>query len=241
MSRCVDPQLGVKVLSYDLLVGEEKAEVEQHLRVCSACRDLAQQTFGDAGALRELEWRAFRLSQRQVVPWHAWLGRRLLSLWLPFLLVLLGVGVLVVTLARRAPAPAQVRLVRLAGLRSGTLDSLAAVPVPRLSSALTSLVLEPDRDAIALVYEAGGGKLRRLIPGGSAAIPVLQAGAVHELALPELETQGAALLLVLAPSAAPRQTADWDQAVLQRVGPGGEGESAGSWPGSVTPTLRWLR
>ena len=242
MSRCVEPKLGVKVLSYDLLDGDEKAEMDEHLRACSACRDLVEQTFGNAGALRELDWRAFRLSQRQNVPWHAWMARRLRDLWFPFLLVLLGAGIVFVTLARRAPAPEQVGLVRLAALREATLDSVAAVPVPRVAPAPTSLVLEPDRDAIALVYESGGGVLRRLIPGGTATIPELRAGQAHELSLPELQSRGAFVLLVLAPSAAPRGVAAWDEAVLQRVGNRrGDPDASRGWPGDVTPTLRWLR
>lgn len=242
MTRCVDPSLGVKVLSYDLLDGDEKVEVDEHLRACSACRDLVEQTFGNAGALRELDWRAFRLSQRQDVPWHAWVARRLRDLWFPFVLALLGVGIVFVSLARRAPAPEQVNLVRLAALREATLDSAAATPVPRVAPAPTSLVLEPDRDAIVLVYESGAGSLRRLIPGGDAAIPELRAGTTHELALPALAARGAFVLLVVAPLAAPRAAADWDEAIMEHVGARQADTGAGrGWPGNVTPTLRWLR
>jgi len=242
MNRCLDPRLGVKVLSYDLLAGEEKTEVDRHLQACSACSDLVEQTFGDEGALRELEWRAFKLSQRQRVAPHAWLARRLADLWLPFLGVLVGVVVLGVYLSRRAPEPEQVGLMRLAALRTGELDSLSSTPVPRISPAPTSLVIEPDRDAIALVYESGAGVLRRLIPGADAAIPELVAGRTHELALPALAARGAAILLVLAPASAPRVAGDWDLAVMERVGARNDPAAGRSgWPGQVEPTLRWLK
>ncbi len=240
MNRCVDPRLGVKVLSYDLLAGDEKAEVDRHLQTCAACSDLVEQTFGDEGALRELEWRAFKLSQRQKVAPHAWIARRLADLWLPLLGVAVGVVVLGVFLARRAPAPEQVGVMRLAALRTGVLDSLSSVP--RISPAPTSLVIEPDRDAIALVYESGAGVLRRLVPGADAAIPELQGGSTHELALPELAARGAVILLVLAPASAPRVADEWDRAVMERVGArSGPDASRRSWPGQVEPTLRWLK
>ena len=242
LNRCVDPRLGVKVLSYDLLTGHEKAEVDRHLQACAACSDLVQQTFGDEGALRELEWRAFKLSQRQRVAPHAWIARRLADLWLPLLGVVVGVVVLGVYLARRAPEPEQVGVMRLAALRTAVLDSLASEPLPRISPAPTSLVIQLDRDAIALVYESGAGVLRRLVPGADGAIPELQAGRTHELALPAVAAPGGAILLVLAPAAAPRVADDWDVAVMERVGaPSGAAAGRRGWPGHVEPTLRWLK
>jgi hypothetical protein len=241
MDRCVEPRLGVKVLSYDLLAGDEREEVDAHLRACAACRDLVDQTFGDEGALRELDWRVFQLRRRQDVPAHVWIGRRLMDLWVPFLLLVLAAAGVGLYLARRGPDPEQVHLLRLATLRTGVLDSLAAVPVPRLSGAPTSVVLQADRDAIAMVYEAVGGGMRRLIPGGDTAIPELAAAASHELALPEPETAGARLLLVLAPASAPRALADWDRAVLEYLGGEPEADGRRGWPQGTAPTLRWLR
>ena len=242
MDRCKDLRLGVKVLSYDLLEGSEKDEVDAHLRVCSSCRDLVEQTFGDEGALRELDWRVFRLGRRQVVPAHAWIARRLLDLWFPFLVLAVGVAALSFYFARRAPAPERVHLLRLATLRTGTLDSLATQPMPHISPAPTSILLQTDRDVITMVYETDEGSMRRLIPGGMAAIPELAAGSAHELALPELQSARARLLLVVAPTSAPRLLEDWDRAVLEYLGgaPQADGKRQG-WPQDTAPLLRWLR
>lgn len=242
MDRCVDARLGVKVLSYDLLEGSEKEEVDAHLRACAACRDLVDQTFGDEGALRELDWRVFQLRRRQKVPAHAWIVRRLMDLWVPFLILALGAAALWLYLARRGPEPERVVVLRLATLREGTLDSLAAMPMPQVSAAPTSIVLQADRDAIVLVYEAGDGRMRRLVPGAEAAIPELPGATPHELALPELQTAGARLLLVLAPTSSPRSLQDWDRAVLEYLGGSPEdGSERRGWPQGTAPTLRWLR
>jgi hypothetical protein len=242
MSRCVDPPLGVKVLSYDLLEGDEKEEVDAHLQVCTACRDLVEQTFGDEGALRELDWRAFRLSQRQRVQPHAWITRRLMDLWIPFFLVAAGVGALWYYLATRPPDPERVGLTRLAALRTGVLDSLSSQPMPQISPAPTSLLVQPDQDAIVLVYEAADDYMRRLIPGGDALIPILEASRPHELALPELESLSARIVLVLAPAASSRNLEEWDRAVMERLGgQSDETTEQRGWPDGVTPTLRWLR
>ena len=85
--RCTDPQQGLKVLSYDLLEGEERQQIDAHMEECETCRDLRDQAFGDEGAFQELEYRAFKLSQRQHVPASAWIARRLQDLWIPFLVV----------------------------------------------------------------------------------------------------------------------------------------------------------
>lgn len=239
--RCLEPKVGVKVLSYDLLEGEEKSEVDRHLEACVACKDLFEQTFGDEGALRDLEYRAFRLSQRQPVAVHDWLARRLAALWLPFLAVVVGISVLLLYLARRPPETGRVRVVRLATMRGATLDSLTSLPLPRISPAPTSVIIRTDRDAIALLYETGDGTMRRLVPGGDAVVPELDAEGTHELALPELETAGARILLVLAPATAPRVLAEWDRAVMERLGGVPEGGERRGWPAGVSPTLRWIR
>ena len=232
----------MKVLSYDLLQGDERTEVDRHLEECQACRDLCQQTFGDEGALRDLEWRAFRLSQRQRVAPHAWLARRLADLWLPLLLVVVATAAFLLFLARRPPDAARVGLLRLATMREGRLDSLAAAPLPQIAPAPGAVIVQTDRDAIALVYETGDGYFRRLVPGDDAQVPELQAERTHELALPAVTTAGARLLLVLAPRASPRELVDWDRAVMERLGgsPPAGAPRQGS-PAGVEPTLRWLR
>ncbi|UCE03472.1 MAG: hypothetical protein JSW67_04580 [Candidatus Latescibacterota bacterium] len=241
-TRCVDPKLGVKVLSYDLLEAEERDEVDEHLKVCVSCRDLVEQTFGNEGALTELEWRAFKATQRRSVHTHEWIARRLASLWVPVLVLVVGISALLLYVARRGPDPERVELLRLATFREATLDSLAAVAVPNLAPAPTSVVLRTDQDAIALVYESGDEFLRRLIPGGDAAIPELSAQETHELALPALESPASRILLVLAPLSATRVLADWDRAVFERLGGESEEDAERSgWPLGVTPTLRWLK
>ncbi|MFQ5599920.1 MAG: zf-HC2 domain-containing protein [Candidatus Krumholzibacteriia bacterium] len=241
MNRCVDTRIGVKVLSYDLLEGDEKDEVDRHLEECKACRDLVEQTFGDEGALNELEWRAFRLSQRQNIEFHALIARRLRDLWLPFVVVVAGAIVLMLYLARRGPDPERVGVLRLATSREATLDSLSAAPVPRISPAPTSVIVRPDRDAIVFVYEAGDGYLRRLIPGLDRAPPELSPGRAHELVLPPLESDAARILLILAPSGAPGTLDAWDRAVYARLGgEPEEGKQSRGWPQGVVPTLRWI-
>lgn len=240
-TRCVDEKLGVKVLSYDLLEADEREEIDQHLQQCVACRDLVEQTFGDEGALNELDWRVFKATRRKPVRTHEWLARRLVSLWVPVLILVVGLSVLLLYLARRGPDPERVRVVRLATLREATLDSLATVAVPSIAPAPTSVVVRTDQDAIALVYESGDGFLRRVIPGGDAAVPELSSAETHELALPRLESAGSRLLLVLAPMSAPRLLDAWDRAVFERLGGEPEdGAERSGWPLGVSPTLRWL-
>ena len=101
--RCTNPEVGIKVLSYDLLDAAERDELDAHLTMCAACRDLKEQTFGDQGAFQELEYRAFRLSQRQVVQAREWWPSRLRALALPISAILLLVLAIVVYLARRPP------------------------------------------------------------------------------------------------------------------------------------------
>jgi len=71
---------------------------------------------------------------------------------------------------------------------------------------------------------------------------VLAAARAEELALPALESASARIVLVLAPVSAPRVLADWDRAVMERLGGRTDDESERrGWPDGVTPTLRWLR
>ena len=240
-NRCIDPRVGVKVLSYDLLHGEERVEVDQHLEQCVACRDLFQQTFGDEGALQDLEWRAYQLSRRQPVAPHQWLGRRLADLWLPILLVVLGVASLILYLTQRHAEAERVGVVRLATLRDGQLDSVAAAPLLHMSPQPSSVILCTDRDAIALVYETGAGALRRLVPGDGAPVPELRAGSTQELSLPEVANAGSRILLLLAPRSAPRGLEDWDRAVMERLGAKTDAPAPHGWPAGTEPTLRWLR
>ena len=240
MSRCTDPNIGVNVLSYDLLVGEEKEQLEAHLRDCKACSDLVRQTFGDEGALQDVELRAWKSRRRRAVAPHEWLLRRVMSLWIPVLLALVGVGLLVTYLVRRGPDPERVELVRLATSRGAELDSLSTVPVPHITPAPTSLIVHTDRDAIALLYESGDGYLRRLLPGLDAEVLVLRGAEPHELAIPGLENASARLLLILAPATAPRVVEAWDRAVWVNLGgEAREGERRG-WPDGVAATLRWV-
>ena len=100
--------------------------------------------------------------------------------------------------------------------------------------------MRPDRDAIVLLYEAGDGYLRRLVPGGDSEVPELSAAEAIELVIPELEDASARVLLVLAPASSPRFVAAWDRAVwLNLGGKAQEGERRG-WPEGVVATLRWL-
>lgn len=240
MNRCTDPSIGVNVLSYDLLDATEKEQLEKHLEECEACADLVRQTFGDEGALQDIDLRAWHLTRRRPVAPHEWMLRRIVSLWIPALLLLVGIGVLVFYLSRRPPDPERVKVVRLATARRAHLDSLSEISVPRVSRSPTSLIVEPDRDAIALLYESGEGYLKRLIPGGDAAVPELRGAETHELTIPELETATARVLLVLAPAAAPRAVDAWDRAVwLSLGGEAEEGERRG-WPQGVAATLRWV-
>jgi hypothetical protein len=240
VNRCTDPKIGVNVLSYDLLEGAEKEQLEKHLEECEACGDLVRQTFGDEGALQDIDLRAWHLARRRPVAPHEWIVNRIVSLWIPVLLLVFAVGALVLYLARRPPDPERVELVRLATSRQADLDSLSEVPLPRISPAPTSMIVQPDRDAIVLLYESGDGYLRRLIPGVDAVVPELRGTETHELTIPELDSATARILLVLAPAAAPRAVEAWDRAVwLNLGGEAEEGERRG-WPQGVAATLRWV-
>ncbi len=240
MNRCTDPKLGVNVLSYDLLDAEEKEELEKHLEECTACRDLVEQTFGDEGALQDIDLRAWRSGRRRPVAPHEWFLRRVVSLWIPVLLVAFGVGALVTYLARRGPEPERVEIVQLATSRGAELDPLSNVPVPQISPAPTSLIVHTAGDVIVLLYESGPDYLRRLVPSGEMTVPELRGAEVHELSIPQLESVSARVLLVLAPASSPRVTEAWDRAVwINLGGEAREGERRG-WPDGVAATLRWV-
>ena len=243
MNRCIDPHIGIKTLSYDLLEGEEKAELDAHLERCTACRDLMQQTYGHEGALDELAWRAWRLSQRRAVPPHAWIAARLRDLWLPFGIVALFVGMAGFFLANREAAVDKVGLRRLSFVRRGSIDSTQSLPVPILEHSPNALLVRPDRDARAYVYESNHGRLRRLVPPADREPPALAADSTREIPLPPLEGADSHVLLVLLPRDAPGTTDEWDTAVFSALGkkPGTPlPQSSRHWPKGTEPTLRWL-
>ena len=243
MERCIDPSVGVKTLSHDLLDGEEKAELDAHLERCAACRDLLQQTYGQEGALDELAWRAWRLSQRRAVPPHAWIAQRLRDLWLPFGILALLVGIAGFYFASRESAVEKVGLHRLAFVRPGTIDSTQSLPVPILERGTNAILVRPDRDARAYVYESNHGRLRRLVPPADREPPALPADSTREIPLPPLEGPESHVLLVVLPRQAAGTTSDWDAAVMSALG-----KKSGTplsvnrrhWPKGVEPTLRWL-
>jgi hypothetical protein len=242
MNRCIDPTIGVKVLSYDLLEGAERQEMDAHMQVCAACRDFRQQTFGKEGALDELAYRAFRLSQRRRVEPGAWFLERLRDLWMP-LFVLLGLLLAVgVYVGSRGPETDSVGVRRLAVSRGSTLDSTSSVVAPRVDVHPEAVIVRPDRPARVYVYEAREGSLRRLVPPDDVAPPQLSPDAAREIFLPRLEAPESRVLLVLVPEAAGGDNAAWDAAVFRRLGgrQAGDAVAGGEWPGGVQPTLRWL-
>lgn len=239
MNRCIDLEIGQKVLSYDLLEGEEKRLMDAHLEHCAACRDFVQQTLGKQGALDEIAWRAWRLSQRQRVEPHAWVMARLRDLWPAFLVVACLVGVVSVFLARQGPEKPSVRVLRLWLMRAGSLDSAAT---PHVEVGPSAVIVRPDRQARAYVYELRERAMRRLVPAAERPAPELEAGETRELPLPPVEGPESQLLLVLVPRTAGGTTDEWDAAVLAQLG-GGPGTQDGNlaWPGGIRPTLRWFR
>lgn len=242
MNRCVDPSIGVKVLSYDLLEGAERAEMDAHLQVCAACRDFRQQSFGKEGALDELAYRAYLLGRRRRVEPTAWFFERLRDLWIP-LLVLAGIiGGIVAYVASRGTEADSVGVLRLAVSRGSSLDSTDAVVAPRVDVHPNAVIVRPDREARAYVYEAQAGALRRLVPPADEPAPRLSPDASREIFLPELETPDSRLLLVLVPADAAGTNAEWDSAIFRRLGPGGSGDRSGrgTLPSAAQPTLRWL-
>jgi hypothetical protein len=233
-TRCIDTRIGHKVLSYDLLEGEEKREMDAHLEQCAACRDFREQTLGQEGALDDLAWRAWRLGRRQRVEPHLWLMSRLKDLWIPFLVVLLGGIALTVYLARRGPEADAVRIVRLAVTRGATLDSVAT---PHVDPGPDGLYLRTDRAARAYVYELDAGAMRRLLPPQGGDPPEVGPAETSELRLPPLASHAARVLVVVVPRGAPGGVEDWDAAVFAQLS--GERTQSAGWPSGVRPTLRW--
>ncbi len=246
MNRCIDLELGQKVLSYDLLDSSEKHELDAHLVQCSACRDFLQQTLGKEGAFDELALRAWRMSRRQRVEPHLWIQERLRDLWLPLFLIVVAVGGLVVWIARRGPEDQMVRVRRFAVVRAATLDSLAT---PHLEPAPEALVVRTDRTARVYVYEIHDATLRRILPQTDGTPPEVGPGEAGELFLPKLESIQSRLLVVLVPAKAGGSVDEWDAAVFAELRRGknppaagadaGAVTGAGRWPQGARPTLRW--
>jgi hypothetical protein len=234
--RCIDLRIGQKILSYDLLEGEEKQHVDVHLEKCAACRDLLAQVYGKEGALDDLNFRAWKLTQRQKVAPHWWIARRLQDLWGPFLLVLLIVGGLFVFLTTRGGESGAVRVVRFSVSRGAEVDASTL----RIDPGPNGFILRTDRDARVYVYEVREGSMRRLVPGGIDAPPELTGLRSHEVPLPPTKA-GGRYVIVLVPVDAPGSLEEWDAAVfadLARNAPDAAASSVG-WPGGAPPTLRW--
>jgi len=241
--RCTDPKQGVKVLSYDLLEADERAQVDAHLEACRSCRDLRDQVFGDEGAFRELEYRAFKLSQRQKVPATAWFAQRLRDLWIPFAALVVLVSLFGLWMIRRPAQEPPVQLLRFQALRAATLDTTSTMLVPRLEPGIESIVLQTDRDASLLLYETNDKVLRRLLPPAGAEAPELQAHRTLEFAVPKLQDPDSRMLLVLVPAPSVVEPDVWDQAMLQHFGDRKQIDFEKvdrHWPGRIIPTIRLM-
>jgi len=234
MNRCTNEAIGVQVLSYDLLTGEEKQAMDVHLQSCAACRDLMQQTFGTKGALDELDYRVFRLSQRQRVEPHAWILQRLRDLWLPFAMIVLFLSFGAMLVARGRRGEEAVRIMTLAVSRAGIIDTDLT---QRIAADPEAILVRADRAARAIVYEVHANTMRRLLPGSEGAAPALIAGETRELALPPLADPAArvAILLISADDAA--SLVEWDAAMMEYLGR----DRRGRWPNDAHPTLRWIQ
>jgi len=238
MNRCTNIAIGEKILSYDLLDGLERHEVDLHLRECAACRDFREQTLGQEGALDDLAARVWRLGRRQRVAPHEWLFERMRDLSLP----LLGISILVigflVWLSQRTPETPPVALLRFAILRGATLDSLAT---PQVDPAPEAVVLRTDQPARASVYESREGTIRRIVPAAGGAPPEIGPAEGKEVPLPHILSRDSRLLVMLVPAGAPGTLAEWDDALFAQLNAGRNPESAAktAWPGEARPTLRW--
>lgn len=241
-TRCTDPKQGVKVLSYDLLEGQERDEVDAHLEECETCRGLSDQVFGDEGAFKELEYRAFKLSQRQNVPATAWFARRLQDLWIPFGIAVILVSIVGFWLVTRGPDVEPVQM-RLQTFRGATLDTTSTIAMPRLDAGIESIVLQVDRDVTLLVYETGEEALRRLVPGVGGEAPTVKARQVLEVPLPPVKYSQSRILLIVIPSLEPVEADLWDQALLKyfRGSDIDFEQTKRQWPNDVVPTMKWIQ
>jgi len=237
-NRCIDMALGQKVLSYDLLAGDEKLAVDAHLEKCTACRDFMQQAYGREGALQELNWRAWRLGRRQNVEASWWMAQRLRDLWLPFLLLFVVVAAIGLYAVSRGPERWRVKIAYFAITRGATLDATAT---PKVDPGPNALHLRTDRPARAFVYIMKQGALQRLVPVAGGEPPEVGPGEIREIALPEITDRMARVVLVLVAREAPGSQEEWDAAVFAELGraSGAEQASSHGWPGDVRPTLRW--
>ncbi len=234
MNRCTNEAVGVQVLSYDLLTGDEKSVMDEHLETCPACRDLLQQTFGTKGALDDLDSRVFRLSQRQRVEPHAWMLERFRDLWLPFSIIVLCLSFGAMLVARSRRGDEGVRVMSLAVSRAGVIE---ADLTPRIDAHPEAILVRADRPARAWVYEVHGTSMRRLVPGSDGAAPVLAAGETRELTLPPLTDPTARVVLVLVPADDTSTAVEWDAAMMEYLGRG----RGVRWPAGAHPTLRWIQ
>jgi hypothetical protein len=237
-NRCIDLSLGQKVLSYDLLVGEEKQAVDAHLEVCAACRDFMQQAYGREGALQELNWRAWRLGRRHNVEASWWLAQRLRNLWLPFLLLFGVVSAVALFAVSRGPERFRVHILYYAVTRGATLDATAT---PKVDPGPNGVHLRTDRPAHVYVYLVQSGTMQRIVPSAGGVPPSVGPDQVREVSLPDITDRTARVILVIVAEEAPGTLDEWDAAVFAELGHAtGETEvSKRGWPGNVRPTLRW--
>jgi hypothetical protein len=237
-NRCIDMNLGQKVLSYDLLEGEEKLAVDTHLEHCAACRDFMQQAYGREGALQELNWRAWRLGRRQNVEASWWMAQRLRDLWLPFLLLLAVVTAIGVFAVSRGPERLRVHILYYAVTRGATLDATAT---PKVDPGPNGVHLRTDRPARVYVYVVKQGTLQRLVPGDGGAPPEVGPDEIREVRLPDITDRTARVILVIIAREAPGTLDEWDAAMFTELGHASSETQSGTrgWPGNVRPTLRW--